>query len=207
MIVDFFIDNGAGVETGNPLAYALCSKIRPALGLFKRYKDHFPSFQEQANIALRHHCCEGSLKWVSLMLWAGADPYAKGPDSPDRKSDPEADASALELAAIYDHFDIFKLRQVRLGPNKPGAYDLLRNACYSEKPDLPKKFLESGFNPQSMEDRGSSLIQGSDGLLSFKCFHSHCQGKTWGYVREAISGEDSLREFLVGAEVLEKCSS
>ncbi|NWG04302.1 MAG: ankyrin repeat domain-containing protein [Syntrophaceae bacterium] len=176
MIVEFFIDNGANVEAGNPLAYALCSKIRPALGLFKRYKDRYPSFQEQANIALRHHCCEGSLKWVSLMLWAGADPYAKGPDSPDRKSDPEADASALELAAIYDHFDIFKLRQVRLDPNKPGACDLLRSACYSEKPELLKKLLGSGFNPQSMEDRGSSLIQCLLSRLSW----SHRSFYSWG---------------------------
>ena len=158
-IVDFFIANGADVERDNPLAYALCSKIRPALGLFKRYEDRFPSFQEQANIALRHHCTEGNLKWVSLMLWAGADPYAKGSDSPDRKSHPEEDASALELAAIYDHFDIFKLRQVRLDPKKPGALNLLRNACYSEKPDLLKKLLESGFNPHLMENGGSWLIQ------------------------------------------------
>ena len=158
-IVDFFIENGADVETGNPLAYALCSKIRPALGLFKRYKDRFPSFQEQANIALRHHCSEGNLKWVSLMLWAGADPYAKGPDSPDRRLDPEGNASALELAAIFDHFDVFKLRQVRLDPNKPGASNLLRNACYSGKADLLKKLLEGGFNPQLMEDGESPLIQ------------------------------------------------
>ena len=158
-MVDFFIANGADVETSNPLAYALCSKIRPALGLFKRYKDRFPSFQEQANIALRHHCSEGNLKWVSLMLWAGADPYAKGPDSPDHEPHPEEASNALELAAIFDHFDVFKLRQVRLDPDKPGALDLLRNACYSEKPDLLKKILEIGFNPQSMEDGGSSLIQ------------------------------------------------
>ena len=51
-IVDFFIANGADVDRDNPLAYALCSKIRPTLGLFKRYEDRFPGFQEQANIAL-----------------------------------------------------------------------------------------------------------------------------------------------------------
>jgi hypothetical protein len=158
-IVDFFIENGADAETGNPLAYALCQKIRPALGLFKRCENRFPSFKEQANIALRHHCSEGNLKWVSLMLWAGADPYAKGPDSPDRKPDSEGDSSALELAAIFEHFEIFKLKQIRLDPCKPGAIGILQNACYSEKPDLLKKLLESGFNPQSIEDGGSSLIQ------------------------------------------------
>ena len=77
-IMEYFIDRGAEVEKGNPLASALCDRIRTALRIFKRYETQFPSFLEQANIALRHHCKEGNLKWVSLMLWAGADPYAIG---------------------------------------------------------------------------------------------------------------------------------
>ena len=36
-----------------------------------------PAVREQANIALRYHCKEGNVKWIALMLWAGADPYAK----------------------------------------------------------------------------------------------------------------------------------
>jgi len=76
-IMEYFIGKGADVEDGNPLAWALCSRIRTALSVFKQYKDRFPSFQEQANVALRHHCKEGNLKWVSLLLWAGADPYAQ----------------------------------------------------------------------------------------------------------------------------------
>jgi ankyrin repeat protein len=114
-IVEFFIERGADLETGNPLADALCSRIRPALGIFKRYKDRFPSFQEQINIALRHHCKEGNLKWVSLMLWAGADPYAQGPYGP-YDDDPDDYNNALELAAFYGHHDIFKLKQIRLDP-------------------------------------------------------------------------------------------
>ena len=79
-IIEYFIEQGADVETGHPLASALCWRIRTALGVYKRHKDHFTSFQEQINIALRHHCKEGNLKWVSLMLWAVADPLAQGPD-------------------------------------------------------------------------------------------------------------------------------
>ncbi len=29
-------------------------------------------------MALRHYCREGSLRWVSLLMWAGADPGSKG---------------------------------------------------------------------------------------------------------------------------------
>jgi hypothetical protein len=51
-IMKWFIEQGADVETDNPLAFALCNRIRTALGVFKSYKDRFPSFQEQANMAL-----------------------------------------------------------------------------------------------------------------------------------------------------------
>ena len=68
---------------------ALSMKIRTALGVFKRHKDRFPTFQEQANIALRYHCKNGDLKWASLMLWLGANPYARGQDLDETEVDPE----------------------------------------------------------------------------------------------------------------------
>ncbi len=158
-IIEYFIEQGADVETGNPLATALSWKIRTALGVFKRHKHRYPSFQEQLNIALRYHCKEGNLKWVSLMLWAGADPYAKGPDSPDKEPDPDKNISALEYAAIYGHFDIFKLKQIQLDPKHPIAKDLLEYACWPREADILKLLIERGFNPQDHPDSGSSLIQ------------------------------------------------
>lgn len=159
-IVEFFIAKGADLETGYPLAEALCLRIRTALAIFKRYQDRFPSFPEQVNIALRHHCKEGSLKWVSLMLWAGGDPYAKGPDCPgDARDNDEEHCSALELAAIYRHNDIFKLKGIRLNPNDPGANELLRDACYGDSADLLKMLLGKGFDPGALEDKGSGMIQ------------------------------------------------
>ena len=89
-IMEYFIERGADVEKGYPLAQALRNRVQSALGIFKRYKDRFPGFQTQVDIALRYHCKEGNMKWVSLMLWAGADPCAEGltdcgddPDSSD----------------------------------------------------------------------------------------------------------------------------
>ena len=49
-IMEYFIDQGADVETDYPLAAALCWKIRTALGVFKRHKDQFPSFKDQVNM-------------------------------------------------------------------------------------------------------------------------------------------------------------
>jgi hypothetical protein len=158
-IMRWFIDNGADVEKGNPLAKALCHRIRTALGILKSYKDRFPSFQEQANIALRHHCKEGNLKWVSLMLWAGADPYTTGPDSWDEDPDPEFDQNALEIAVGYEHFDVFNLKKIRLDPTDPNLKGILLKACCAKNSSFLEKLLKRGFNPGEYENRGTPLIQ------------------------------------------------
>ena len=147
-LIDYFIEQGGDMETGNPLALGLCGHIYPLLGVFKQYVSRFPSFQEQINIALRHSCQEGNLKWVSLMLWAGADPYAKGPSSPDEEPDPESDISALELAAIYNHIEIFKLKPIRESFTPSRAQDLLYWACEADKANLLKELLSKGFSPR-----------------------------------------------------------
>lgn len=166
-IMEYFIEKGADVETGNPLAHALCSRIRTALSIFQRYKDRVSSFQKQINIALRHHCKEGNLKWVSLLLWAGADPYEKGPDSAHDESYPEEDKNALELAALFGHFEIFKFKRIQLDPKQPRAKELLQEACHGGKADLLRVLLAKGFNPQEFEDEGSPLIQS---LLNNLCW-------------------------------------
>ena len=158
-IMKWFIEQSADVETDNPLAYAFCERIRTALGIFKSYKDRFPNFQEQANIALRHHCKEGNLKWVSLMLWAGADPYSKGPDSWNEDPDLENDQNALELAVSYEHFDVFNLKQIRLDPTKPELKEILFEACHANNSDFLKKLLKKGFNPGDYDKSGTPLIQ------------------------------------------------
>ena len=89
----------------------------------------------------------------------GGRPIFEGATEPDHRPYPEEDSSALELAAFRGYIDIFKLKQIRLDPTKPGAMDLVQSACYSDKADLLKNLLESGFTPKSMEDGGSSLIQ------------------------------------------------
>lgn len=158
-IVKYFIQQGADLETGQPLASALCSRIRPALGIYKQYENQFPSFKEQINVALRYHCKEGNLKWVSLMLWAEADPYSKGPCDPGYDPDPDEEISALEYAALYGHLDIFKLKSIKLDNKSPIFHELLRNSCYNDNSQILDLLLEKGFNPQDMEDKGSSLIQ------------------------------------------------
>jgi hypothetical protein len=166
-IMEYFIERGADVETGHPMAGALCSRIRTALGIFKRFKDRFPSFKEQANVALRFHAREGNLKWVSLMLWAGADPHARGSEYYCEEDDPECAVSALELAALHGHFDIFKLKSIRLDPSHAFAHELLRNACFADKADFLNELLKKRFNPNDQENGGSSLISSLLGYMTW----------------------------------------
>lgn len=157
-IIEYFIAKGGDLEKDDPLASALCSRIRPALGIFKRHVQRLPGLRKQLNIALRYHCKEGNLKWISLLLWAGADPYERGPyDSCDEE--PEEWISALELAALYGHFDVFKLKNIRLDPTHPEIHELLRYACYNDNSDLLILLLEKGFNPGDLDDKGTSIIQ------------------------------------------------
>ncbi|MDY6986960.1 MAG: ankyrin repeat domain-containing protein [Thermodesulfobacteriota bacterium] len=157
-IMEYFIEQGADVETDNPLAFAYCERIQSALGVFKRHENRFASFREQVNIALRHQCWAGNLKWVSLMLWAGADPYSRGPHSPDEDPDPDEDHNALELAALRGHREVFDIKKIGLDPSHPDAHGILRYACHNDTTDLVEDLLKRGFDPNDQENRGSSLI-------------------------------------------------
>ena len=176
-IMKYFIENGADVETGYPLAWAFISRIRTALGIFKTYKDRFSTFQDQVNIALRYHCRDGNMKWVSLMLWAGGDPYARGPYTLEEETDLEKDWNALEYAAFHGHFDIFRLKQIRLDPSRPDTQRLLSNVCYSGKAEFLRELLDRGLNPIDRENGGSSLmqslLQGMGWALDFDIFEEN----------------------------------
>src|SRR5262249_15615748 len=81
-IIRFFLDHGANFLQDSPFAVAFGEKIRTALRPWRECWDKHPELashlQEQADRALRHFCFEEDLKWVSLLMWAGADPRSRG---------------------------------------------------------------------------------------------------------------------------------
>ena len=193
-IIEFFIDQGADVETEWPLAEALRDKIRTGLRIFKRYQERFPHFQQQIDSALRHHCRDGNAKWVSLLLWAGADPYSLGDTS--HEDDGEEGLSALGFAALYERFDLFKIRSIRLKPDNPELQKVLKYAAeHAEGLPLARRLIKAGVNPNDQSNGGcsgiKSILQSMSWEFSFDTygtFHNHRQGIDGPRAREGIKG-------------------
>jgi len=125
-IIQFYLDHGADVFAEHPFAEAFCEKIRTALGPFIKYRGAHPEIaqklQEQLDTALRHFCHEGDVKWVSLLMWTGADPRTSGPRHGDA-DDPECYQTALQIASSGESVEVLKgLRPNREGSSNPELF-------------------------------------------------------------------------------------
>jgi hypothetical protein len=92
----FFLERGADTLTDYPFARAFHElRAKTTLGSYldcrRSQPDVAQKLQEQVDMALRQFCQEGSLKWVSLLMWAGANPRSRGPalDDVAHIDDPE----------------------------------------------------------------------------------------------------------------------
>ena len=166
-IMEYFIEAGCDFETDHPLAWALCNRIRTALPLVKKHSERFPSFPEQANIALRYHCREGNAKWVSLLLWAGADPWSPGEACYYADVDPEdGGLSAIGFAALYSHYELFELPKIRSRLVCPEMAKLLSYLSGEPGIAILESLLQRGLDPNDQENGGCSAIQHEIGRLA-----------------------------------------
>jgi hypothetical protein len=76
-----------------------CRRSRPELS---------DQLQEQADLALRQFCQEGSVKWVSLLMWAGANPRSRGPvlDDVEHIDDADWHTTAMHEACASGTFGV-----------------------------------------------------------------------------------------------------
>jgi hypothetical protein len=156
-LIRFFLDNGADVLTGAPFATAFGEKIRTALRPFVEYKkthpEHAAALQEQSDRALRHFCYEGDLKWISLLLWAGANPRTRGPTLDDRwVDDPECHTTALQEACSKGNLEV--LKKLKPDPALDDLAGLLASAAASK--ELIAYLLSLGASPNDKPNGGSS---------------------------------------------------
>ena len=157
-IMRYFIDRGADVETDEPMAGALISRIRTSLGIYKQYADKFPSFPEQLNIALRWHAREGNEKWVSLLLWAGADPTMPGPcDSMD--DDEELYETAIELAFSYNHSHLLKLKGFQIDVHSPRIQEIVQYILWKGQGEKLLDLIDEGLDLKKLDADDFPMIQ------------------------------------------------
>lgn len=179
-IMEYFIERGADIREDQPFATAFCDRIRTALGVYKRYWPEVPELQGQADIALRYHCKEGNLKWVSLMLWIGADPFKPGPSEPgeeyDEDEEEEEGLSALGWAALYGHYEVFRLKPIRTQLPSPDAPRFLRYLTRGKGLDVLKDLLKKGVYPNDEDNGGCSAI-GS--CLEYMSWEWDCYSPSW----------------------------
>lgn len=161
--------------------------MRPVLGLVKRLQEaENPTAIKQAEIALRYHAHEGNTKWVSLLLWAGADPVARGLyrleelDQPAPAEDEEQEDdlyhNAIELAVLGRKVEVLKLKKLlpATDPHHPEAATLLDHAWDCE---MLSFLLERGHRPGALKDQGTGLIST---WLNFMSFDYSFDGKKTG---------------------------
>jgi hypothetical protein len=157
-LMEYFLERGADPLAGLPFSHAFCNRVRTAMKIYKKYREQTPELQEQANIALRYHCGKGNMRWVQLMLWAGADPYAKGAASCYEDTDRYGTISALTLAAIHDQFEVFRIKKILARPDHPGLRDCIYFLSDGEGFDILADLLKRGLNPNDEERGGCSAI-------------------------------------------------
>lgn len=174
-IMRYFLENGADVVTGAPFAAAFRDKIRTALRPFVDYKRTHPELaqplQEQADRALRHFCNEGDLKWVSLLLWAGANPRSTGPTLDDRwVDDPECHTTAFQEACSGGHLEVLK----RLKPNSEldDLSGLLSTVGWANSAEIANYLITLGARPNNKPNGGSLALDRIFWHLGFGSYDS-----------------------------------
>jgi hypothetical protein len=160
-LIQFFLDGGADPVTGNPFLIAFQNRVQRALRPFVDYKKARPEFadalQVQTDRALRHFANQADLKWISLLMWAGANPRRLGPDLDDRYTDdPDCHTTALREACSKGSLDA--LKKLKPDPRLDNLSDLLEAAALSDSKELIDHLLHLGAQPNDKPDGGSSAL-------------------------------------------------
>jgi len=154
-ILKLFIERGADTHTDYPVAEVLKRAPRAFLGIYKTYRDRFPDWQFQADMALRYFCQEGRMRGVCLLLWLKANPRAKVPIKAGE--DPDLWASALWQACIDGHVEIVK----KISPNRTmdDLDELLRLASGAKSEELVEYLVALGANPNAVTATGETALR------------------------------------------------
>jgi hypothetical protein len=144
------------------LAKKIRTALRPFLDCKQRYPELANALQEQADRALRKFAYDGDLKWVSLLMWAGADPRSRGLMLGDehfgRTEEDRAElaATALMEACCQENVDV--LKRLKPDPNRDNLTELLNCAAGLSRKEIIKYLLELGAQPNDKANGASTAM-------------------------------------------------
>jgi hypothetical protein len=139
----WFVANGLDLESDcYPIARAFRYKHREFLGVYMSVRDTVPTARRQATMALRYHAADGNLKWVSLLLWAGADPRMPVPRLEDSDVDEEDVETALVAAVRRGQFEVVK--KIGIDPARDDVTALINEYCFWPNPELLEFLIKLG---------------------------------------------------------------
>ncbi|MDB6122278.1 MAG: ankyrin repeat protein [Pedosphaera sp.] len=153
--IELFIKRGADLVSGYPIAKGLIKATRPFLRIYKELLPLHPELRIQADVALLHFCKERSMRGVSLMLWAGANPHTPVPIK---------FGDAMELwespacAAVWEG-DISILKKLGIGPTTNDMSEFLNTACLCHNAAMVRFLIGQGANPNDIYCEETFLAQ------------------------------------------------
>ena len=146
-VIRWFAAQGMDLETGYPIARAFQNKQREFLGVYMDIRDSEPSARKQAAMALRYHVTEGNMKWVSLLLWAGADPRMPVPQLDRREAEEYVD-TALTDAVQTGRLDM--LKKFKVDPATDNLSQLLAECWLTPQPKVAEFLITLGANVEAV---------------------------------------------------------
>jgi ankyrin repeat protein len=144
-LIQYLLDHGLNLTREDGLARMLTyRRIKPLLGLFLQNRKRFPEWEDQAAIALCEFVRKRDLKWISLMIWAKADPLRKVRQLSDRYGgDPDDEKEcAAEIAVHTGSAEIFNM--LKIAPTKAQADELMQTIWFDGARPMIERLVEAG---------------------------------------------------------------
>lgn len=159
-LIEYLLDHGLDLSREDGLAQMLIyRRIKPLLGLFLQGRARFPAWEVQAAKVLCEFVRKSDLKWISLMIWAKADPLLRvGPISEDQCGEVEDVylESAAEIALIHRNLEIF--RMLKISPTPEQAQGFLDSIWSAPDLEVLELLFDAGADPNALPPGRGSLL-------------------------------------------------
>jgi len=190
-LIEYLLDHGLDLTLENGLAHLLVEcRVKPLLGIFLQNRKRFPKWEEQASMALCEFIRRRDKKWISLMVWGGADPFLPVHELSDFSHDSDDDEwkiTAVRCASWSE--DLETLKMLKISPTAEQASEILFSIWYRPAKPLVESFLEAGADV--------NFCTNEEGSLLHKALHSFAMRNIYSTPRTEPEAEVELISQLI----------